>query len=213
MRTKSYAQLEGSEREDNKICPISELIEISAPFAGIEPEDLRDNENFCRFPVPEYHTRNSQWSSNRYRRDGKINHCEIIHDTISQRVDLVEEVFTYGDLLSIEDIYQLPTSEDEKLVLFTELKGKREKHTEARRILDEWKEIVYEILGDDGESEVNTHFSGYTWEELTDEAVVDEVKKFNRALRNQMLGHTQEESCALDSSGMGAIFRMLRENR
>ena len=211
MSTRSYAQLEGSEGEYQRTCPISELIEISAPFAGIDPQDLRDNDDFCRFKEPEYSLRKQEFIFP--RRERNINQCQIIWNIIDQRIKLVEEVLSFDPLLSMDEIYNLPISKKEKLGMFEELNQKSEKVEETNTILKEWRESIYELLGDGDESNFgdNPHFSGFKWEELTDEVVLDEVKKFNRALDRERLGMNQEESCPGDFSGVNRILRSLSQ--
>jgi hypothetical protein len=212
MGTRSYAQLESSEGEYQTTCPISELVEITAPLAGIDPEDLRDNDDFCRFVKPEFSIGHQRFEYKYTSRERNQNQCVIIHDIIRKRINLVEEVFSFDHLLSMDEIFNLPISEKEKLKMFEELKDKREKIEKSDMIISQWRESIYELLGNEGESEENSSSVGYRWEDLTDEVLLYEVKKFHRALDRQKLGMEQEESCPSDFSGIGRLLRSLRQD-
>lgn len=212
MRIEAYAKLEGSELKGLKICPISQLVEISSPFAGVNVDELMDNPNFCSFEREEPEFFFDDRLSKGFRpRDTTLNQCEVNFNIINGRIRLVEEVLSLEAPLTFNEIYKLEIPEEDRLKLFSELGVIREKTSKAERILSEWREALYDLIGCEEGDEDNHHFSGYKYEELSNQVVLDEVKKFNEALRREMLGHNQEESCSSDFYGFGAICRFLSE--
>jgi hypothetical protein len=212
MSIEPYAQLEGSERQDLKVCPISQLVEISTPFAGIEVDDLRDNPRFCCFEREEIRSSFRNNDRGIRLRDRTLNQCKINHSIISKRISVVEEVFSFGKPPSFEEINQMDISEEEKLKFAGEIGERMGKVAGAVKTLREWRELIYDLVGTEDGDINNHHYSGYKYEDLTDEVVLEEVKKFNTALGREMLGHNQKESCHSDFYGYGAIFRALAKN-
>jgi hypothetical protein len=212
MSIEPYAQLEGDKRQDLKVCPISQLVEISTPFAGIDVDELKDNPRFCRFEREELQSPFRNNDRGIRFRDRTLNQCEVNHNIISERISLIEEVFSFNEIPSFDEINKMEISEEKKLELAGNIGKEMGKIASAKKFLREWREILYDLVGNEDGERNNHHFSGYKYEELTDEVVLDEVKKFNSALEREMLGYEQKETCHSDFHGYGVIFKALRRS-
>jgi hypothetical protein len=170
--------LQPAKAEDKgESCPIYPLLEVCAPLAGITEEDLLEEERFCGYESEKDSEAESPLGMYRHV---PIRMCREISDVLEEKVATVEQASNIGDILSINEISQLPTSEEDKLRLASQMKEKRERKNRADEILSEWREVLYSYIGEADSEEYD--FPGLSMEELTNNVVLEKVKKYAKAL-------------------------------